>query len=301
MPNLQENSKMYRRKAFYPALLIIAVLYSSFVTGQTVHEPPITNNTWKQSYPPFRIAGNLYYVGTADLASYLITTREGNILINTGLASSDTQIVNNIRALGFSERDLKILLTTQAHYDHMGAMLKLRQLTGAHFMVDEEDAAVCRDGGKSDYALGGSESSYAPIEPDRLLHDKDTIRLGDMSVVLLHHPGHTKGSCSYIFTVSDEAKSYRVLIANLPTIVTDHSFHAIPAYPGIAADYAYTLNSLKSQQFDIWLASHASQFDLDKKHQPGDPYNPAAFMDRKGYDAALKELKSAYRKKLKQQ
>ena len=291
---------MYFRKMIYPAFMVAALLCSGVMTAQQVQEPKITNSNWSQSYTPFRIAGNLYYVGTADLASYLITTREGNILINTGLASSDTQIVNNIRALGFSEKDLKILLTTQAHYDHMGAMAKLKKLTGAKFMVDEKDAAVCIDGGKSDYALGGSVSSYAPVQPDRLLHDGDTISLGNMNVVLLHHPGHTRGSCSFLFDVNDEAKTYRVLIANLPTIVTEQSFHSNPVYPEIAGDYAASFKSLRAQQFDIWLASHASQFDLEKKHQPGDAYKPAAFFDRNGYDEAIKDLEADYRKKLKQ-
>ncbi len=202
--------------------------------------------------------------------------------------------------MGFQKKYLKILLTTQAHYDHMGAMANLKKRTGAQFFVDEKDADVCRDGGKSDYALGGDISSYAPVEPDRLLHNGDTISLGTMNLVMLHHPGHTKGSCSYLFTVSDDVRSYRVLIANLPTIVTDHSFYSIAAYPDIAADYEYTLRSLKAQQFDIWLASHASQFDLEKKHQPGDAYKPAAFFDRNGYDEAIKDLEADYRKKLKQ-
>src|SRR4029078_2426859 len=130
-----------------------------------------------KSYPPFRIAGNLYYVGTYDLACYLITTTKGNILINTGLASSASQIKNNIEKLGFKVSDTKILLTTQAHYDHMGAMAAIKQSTGAQMMVDEKDAEVLPSGGNSDYELGHYGTAFKPVKPDRLLLDGDPIRL----------------------------------------------------------------------------------------------------------------------------
>jgi metallo-beta-lactamase class B len=115
---------------------------------------------------------------------------------------------------------------------------------------------------------------------------------------MLHHPGHTKGSCSFLFDVKDEHRSYRVLIANMPTIVTEKSFSAIPAYPDIAKDYAYTLDAMKKLTFDIWLSSHASQFGLHTKHKPGDAYNPAAFIDRKGYDAEINDLQNQFSKKV---
>ncbi len=269
------------------------------VTAQKVQQPKITNAEWTMPYQPFRIAGNLYYVGTYDLACYLITTTQGNILINTGLAASAAQIKNNIETLGFRFVDTKILLTTQAHYDHMGAMAIMKKMTGAQLIVDEKEADVLATGGSSDYALGGHGSTYQPVKPDRLLHDGDTIQLGDMQLVMLHHAGHTKGSCSFLFTVKDSIRTYKVLIANLPTIVTDKPFASITTYPEIASDYAYTLEAMKNISFDIWLASHASQFKLHDKHKPGDAYNPAAFIDQAGYDAALSDLQKQYDEKIK--
>jgi metallo-beta-lactamase class B len=253
---------------------------------------------WSRPFPSFRIAGNLYYVGTYDLACYLIVTPKGNILINTGLAASAPIIKANIEALGFRLVDTRILLNTQAHFDHMGAMSAIKKMTGAKLMIDAGDAEVAADGGRSDYSLGGIESTYAAVQPDRLLHNGDAIELGGMHLVMLHHPGHTKGSCSFLFDVRDNTRAYKVLIANMPTIVTDKKFTDIPAYPNIAKDYAYTLNSLKHLTFDIWLASHASQFDLIGKHKPGSPYNPAAFMDKKGYDAEISELQNEFEKKI---
>ena len=283
-------------------LIFFAVLVSSIslsVTAQKVKEPK-TDSDWIKPYPPFCIAGNLYYVGTYDLGCYLITTSQGNILINTGLASSAAQIKSNIETLGFKFTDTKILLTTQAHYDHMGAMAAIKKTTGAKLMVDEKDADVLATGGSTDYALGKYGTSFMPVKPDRLLHNNDTIKLGNMQVLLLHHPGHTKGSCSYLFTVKDNEKNYRVLIANMPTIVTDQAFEDIHSYPEIANDYAYTLNAMKNIHFDIWLASHASQFNLHDKHKPGDAYNPAAFMDQQGYDNLLSDLQKQYDDKMKQ-
>lgn len=266
--------------------------------AQKVNEPKATNSDWSKPYQPFRIAGNLYYVGTYDLTCYLITTAQGNILVNTGLAASVSQIKNNIEALGFKFSDIKILLTTQAHYDHVGAMAAIKKMTGARLMVDEGDAAVLADGGNSDYAMGGKGSLFEPVRADRLLHDHDTIQLGDMQLVVLHHPGHTKGSSSFLFTVKDDQRSYRVLIANMPTIITDRKFDEVTTYPGIAKDYAYTFNAMKNISFDIWLASHASQFSLHDKHKPGDAYNPAAFIDKQGYLDEMNDLQQQYDKKL---
>ncbi|MBL0183121.1 MAG: subclass B3 metallo-beta-lactamase [Chitinophagaceae bacterium] len=281
-------------------LLFVVLAATVPATAQKVEEPKPWSADWTKPYQPFRIAGNLYYVGTYDLACYLITTPQGNILINTGLASSASQIKNNIETLGFKFADTKILLNTQAHYDHMGAMADIKKETGAQLMINEKDAAVVKDGGNSDYALGGHGSTYKPVIPDRLLHDGDTIRLGNMQLQMLHHPGHTKGSCSFLFTVKDDDRSWKVLIANMPSIVTDKSFTNIPDYPGIADDYAYTLTAMKNITFDIWLASHASQFKLHSKYQPGDAYNPAAFKDQAGYDASLNELQKEYEKKMQQ-
>lgn len=273
-------------------------LISLNVTAQKVKEPKTTEE-WTASYQPFRIAGNLYYVGTYDLACYLITTTEGNILINTGLAASAPQIKSNIETLGFQFADTKILLTTQAHYDHMGAMAAIKKMTGAQLMVDEKDADVLNTGGKSDYALGKYGITFKPVKADRKLQNNDTIKLGNMQLVMLHHPGHTKGSCSYLFTVTDDQKSYEVLIANMPSIIIEKPFAEIKTYSEIAGDYAYTLKAMKNISFDIWLASHASQFNLHDKHKPGDTYNPAAFIDQAGYDAALSDLQKQYEEKVK--
>lgn len=283
------------------SVIITILLSSGTLTAQPIKEPVITNTEWEQPYQPFRIAGDLYYVGTYDLACYLIVTTKGNILINTGVASSAKQIEQNIQSLGFKLKDVKILLNTQAHYDHLGAMAAIKKQTGGRMMINAQDNEALASGGSSDYALGHYGRMFAPVKADKLLNDGDTIRLGETKLVMLHHPGHTKGSCSFMLDTKDSLRQYKVLIANMPSIVTDKKFSDITSYPTIAKDYANTLSAMKQLQFDIWVASHASQFDLHDKHKPGDAYNPAAFMDKAGYDKALEELQQDYDEHLKKQ
>ncbi|QTE39666.1 subclass B3 metallo-beta-lactamase [Mucilaginibacter gossypii] len=280
-------------------ILLLFFCNALIVQAQRVMEPSAEKHPeWCRSFPPFQIAGNLYYVGTTDLACYLITTSGGNILINTGLASSEQQITANIKTLGFRISDTKILLTTQAHFDHMGAMAAIKKITGARMMVDEGDAAVAADGGLSDYDLKGDVRTFNPVKADRILHNGDSIKLGNMKLTVLHHPGHTKGSCSYLFDVKDNKRNYRVLIANMPTIVTDKKFTDIPSYPNIAKDYEYTFNAMKGLKFDLWVASHGIQFDLLSKYKPGSPYNPMVFADKKNYYDEINELQAEYDKKI---
>ena len=288
-------------KHFHNIILPAIFSITFFPATAQVNEPKATNPDWSKPYPPFRIAGNLYYVGTYDLACYLITTTQGNILINTGLASSADQLKKNIETLGFKFRDTKIFLTTQVHYDHVGAIAEIKKETGAQVIVDEKDAPVLAEGGSSDYAFGGNGMIFQPVKPDRLLRNGDTIQLGNMQVIMLHHPGHTKGSCSFLFTVNDEIRSYRVLIANMPTIITNKRFADVTTYADISKDYAYTLHAMKNIRFDIWLASHASQFNLHDKHKPGDAYNPGGFKDQQGYDAALTDLQKQYDEKMRKE
>lgn len=261
--------------------------------AQHVNQPFETQD-WVQPYPPFKIVGNLYYVGTHDLACYLVVTNKGHILINTGLAGSLSMIRQSIEDLGFKYADIKILLTNQAHFDHVGAIAAIQKETHARFFANAADAEVCRSGGATDYELSHHGVSFQPIQPDSLLNDKGTVGLGNVRIQLLHHPGHTKGSSSYRIDMKDGSRTYRVFIANIPSIITDRKFADITAYPGIKEDYAYTLSEMEKLDFDIWLAAHASQFKLHEKRKKGDPYNPEVFRDKEGYKAAIKQARDAF-------
>jgi metallo-beta-lactamase class B len=255
-------------------------------------------SNWSDPYAPFRMAGNLYYVGTYDLACYLITTAEGHILINSGLAASVPMIREHIETLGFKLTDIKLMLATHAHYDHVAGFAELKKLTGAKIVMNENDAPVLADGGQSDYVFGHKGPTFAAVKADVLLRKNDTIKNGGMKRVALHTPGHTKGATSFLFDVRDDSGTYKVLVANMPTILDDTRLSGMPTYPDVAKQYAYTFDLMKNLQFDLFLASHAAQFKMHSKRKPGDAYNPKVFIDRKGYDAAIDNLYQLYQRKL---
>ncbi|WP_316808683.1 subclass B3 metallo-beta-lactamase [Pedobacter agri] len=277
--------------------LIILMSVRLMAMAQNVTEPVNNPKEWSQKTEPFRIAGNLYYVGTYDLASYLIVTNQGNILINTGLANSLPIIKENIKSLGFDYKAIKILLLTQAHFDHMGAMADIKKETGAKLYVDEKDANELKTGGKSDYELGKYGVTFKPVTPDRLLKDKGQIKLGNTIITMLHHPGHTKGSCSFLFNTKDETSSYKVLIANFPSVIVDRKFSEIKDYPNIEQDYVQTFKAMKNIDFNLWVTSHASQFNLYDKRKDGAAYNPKAFMNKNEYFEKINELEKSFLKK----
>lgn len=281
----------------------ILIAACSLLSISSVHaqikvvEPTSIDSQWIQDYEPFQIVGNLYYVGSYDLAMYLITTATGHILINTGMSSSAEMIKKHVEQLGFKMSDIKILLTTQAHFDHMGGMAAVQKMTGAVLMVDEGDVEVVESGGSADYVLGKYGATFQPLKVDRVLHDGDKISLGGTELTMLHHPGHTKGSCSYILTVKDEKRSYKVLIANMPKMLPEVDPDSMPGYPDVAKDFEYTYAVMPKLKFDIWVASHASQFKLHEKHKPGDKYNPEAFRDPEGYLSNIANLHKEYLEK----
>ena len=285
-------------RSFVVFLSIGALVLPGYSANAQQLYVPNSDTNWVRDQEPFRIAGNLYYAGTYELCSYLITTPKGHILINTGIPGSDSMIRKHVEALGFRYSDIKILLANHAHFDHVGAMAAIRQATHARLMIQEKDVPIMADGGNSDFEFGGHGPMFAPVKVDKSLHDGDVVSLGGMEILVLHHPGHTKGACSFLFTVKDSARTWRVLVANIPSIISETKFPGMPGYPEVGKDYGYTLDTMPKLQFDIWLSCHASQFDLQKKHQPGGGYHPEAFIDRATYDTWLETLKAKYTKKM---
>lgn len=248
--------------------------------------------SWKAPFPAHKIAGNLNYVGTEDLACFLITTPEGHILINSGLADSALTIRESVNELGYTLGDIKILLTTQAHFDHVAALGEIQKLTRAEMFATEQDAAVLEDGGKSDPFLQ-EQYRFTPLEVDRRLKDGDTIRLGGTELVVHLTPGHTKGSASYSMSVTEEGKKYSVVIANMGTVVMPLVGNSY--YPRIAEDFAESFRVQKALAPDIWVAAHASQYDMREKYERG------SFVDPEGYKRAVDRLEKLYLEQLAQE
>jgi metallo-beta-lactamase class B len=257
---------------------------------------------WSQPFPAHRVIGNVYYVGTADLACFLITTPQGHILINTGMPDSTPLIRKSVESLGFRFADIKILLNMQAHIDHVGALAEIQQLTGAKVYATEGDAPVLRDGGKSDFRFGADpDMHFKPVKLDRVLKDGETIELGGTRVKLVLNPGHTKGSGTYMLPVNEPGRMYThtVCIANLGTINPGVKLLNNAKYPQIAEDYARTFEVQKNLPCEIFLAAHGSMYNLAGKYKAGDEYNPDRFLvKRKEWLEAVGKYEDAYRKQL---
>lgn len=260
--------------------------------------PLLASNT--PIFPPFRILGNLYYVGDDDLASYLIVTPKGSILINTGYEFSVPDIRSRMKTLGFRFTDIKILLVTHAHSDHAAGMATMKKLTGAQMLAMEREAPLLESGGKTDY-LFGSNGWFNPVKVDRTFQDGDKIELGGTELTAHLTPGHTKGSTSYTFDIAENGRTYHVLIANLGTINPGTVLLHNHEYPDIAHDYAETFRILRALPCDIFLTSHASQFGLFSKYRPGMPYDPDRFLDRGIYLRVIDRQENAFLEQLEEE
>lgn len=278
-------------------LLTLAV--SAFAQSNV---PPPYSPDWVKPFPPFKILGNIYWVGTWDLSTYLITTPQGNILINSGLASTVPQIKAGIEQLGFKFSDTKILLATHGHWDHVAGLAQLKKMTGAKMIMSEPDAELLESGGKADFRFGDEpQSRFEPVKVDQQLKDGDKVTLGGTELTAHLHPGHTKGATSFTIEVREGAKTYRVGIVNMGSINPGVKVAGMPKFPGIAQAYARTFHDQKEMKFDVWLSSHAGQFKLHEKYKPGDAYNPERFVDPQGFHAAVDRLEKLYLDQLAQE
>jgi len=266
-------------------VLCCAVLVISPATAQP--------DGWTTPFPGHRVIGNLYAVGTYDLASFLITSADGHILINTGLEDSTSLIRENIESLGFRLEDVRILLTTQAHWDHTAALADIKEIADAEMWATAGDAPVLEDGGFSDPHFGGRES-FTPVNVDRILTDTEVIAVGETRLTVLETPGHTVGSSSYTMTVREAGRDYAVVIANMGTINEGKRLVVDPTYPGVAEDFAETFRRQKLLPVDVWVASHGSQYGLHEKYQAGQPYDPDTFVDPAGFLAEVERLERVY-------
>ena len=258
---------------------------------------------WTAPLPPFHIAGNLYYVGSRDLASYLIVTPDGNILINSNLQSSPAQIQRSVESLGFKFTDVKILLISHAHFDHAAGSAAILRKTGAKYMVMDADVPVVESGGRKDFAYPNDH--YPPAKVDRVLHDGDLVRLGGTVLVAHKTPGHTPGCTTWTMQVMDAGKLRNVVIVGSWNVNAGYRLVDRPgkpaSYPGIAADYQKTFAILKSLPCDIFLGAHGGYFGMLAKLQRANAGASDVWIDPAGYRAAVEEKERAFEAELKKQ
>jgi metallo-beta-lactamase class B len=271
---------------------IIALALASIAAAQ---QGLPSNPDWTRPFPPFRMIGNIYWVGSYDLATYLITTPQGHILINTGVGDTANQIKASVEQLKFSLADVKYISATHGHFDHVAGVAALKKMTGATVVVMEQEAPLLETGGKADFRFGEMPGArFDPVKVDRTLKNGDTIGIGGTVLTAHHHPGPTRGATTFTLNVQEGGRTFRVAIANMGTINPGVVLSGKPSYPTIAEDYARTFREQKAMQIDVWLASHAGQFNMHSKYKPGDAYRADRFVDPKGFLAAVDRLEKAY-------
>jgi metallo-beta-lactamase class B len=284
-------------------VLAVAALLITLASWTAVQHPPsgapsqrLDTSTWNDPEAPFRLAGPIYYVGTRHLAVFLVASPQGHILIDGGMPSTGPVIEKSIRELGFKPEDIRILLTTQAHFDHVGSHAHFKKLSGAMVQAMTGDETLLRDGGKSDYLFADdTEAHFPPVTVDRVLKDGDIVTIGGVRITARHTPGHTPGSATYEMTVKDAGRDYRVVFAASTTVNPGTRLVTAPSYPGILADFRRTFEVLRSLEPDIFVSGHAGFFNLQAKRAAMSKDNPAAaFVDPDGYRQLIAERRKTF-------
>ena len=260
------------------------------------------NSSRMTPFPAFHIAGNLYYVGSRDLGSYLIATPRGLILINSSFQASVPLIKKSVESLGFHFSDIKILLISHAHDDHCAGSEQIIRLTGAKYYVMAGDVSVVESGGRTDFQYGAQKAHhYPPAHVDRVLHDGSTVSLGGATLTAHLTPGHTRGTTTWTFDETETGRVLHVVIVGSPNVNPGYKLVGNQAYPLIASDYKRGFAVLHSLPCDIFLGAHGSYFDLIDKYPRWKAGDKNAFIDPAGYKAYLADREQAFLGELERQ
>lgn len=257
---------------------------------------------WSEPFPPHRMIGNIHYVGSRGLASYLITTPDGLILINSNLKTSVPLIRESVEKLGFRFSDVKILLISHAYFDHDGGSAEVKKLTGAKYMVMDGDVDVVESGGETDFQYGDDPTlSYPATKVDRVLHDGDDVRLGNTVLTAHKTAGHTRGCTTWTLKVREAGKTYDVVIVGSPNVNPGYKLVNNERYPEIADDYARGFGVLKSLACDVFLGAHGSYYDLEAKYAKLKAGGVNPYIDSAGYKDYVAEREQAFLSELQKQ
>ena len=258
--------------------------------------------SWTKPFPPFRIAGNLYYVGSEELASYLIVTPQGNILINSSTEKNVPLIQKSVEQLGFRFSDTKILLISHAHFDHCAGSARVKQLTGAKYFVMDADVPVVESGGKADFQYGTDLAMLFPAaHVDRVLHDGVSVRLGDAVLTAHLTAGHTRGTTTWTMDETEGGRTLHAVIVGSPNVNPGYKLVGNTAYPQIADDFYHGFQVLKGLPCDLFLGAHGSYYGLKEKYQRWLHGDGDAFIDPDGYKSYIADREQAFEAELKRQ
>jgi metallo-beta-lactamase class B len=282
-------------------LLASTLALAACLFAQTSAQAPGSPD-WSEPFPAHRMIGNIYYVGSRGLASYLITTPAGHILINSNLKTSVPLIRENIEKLGFHFADVKVLVISHAHFDHDAGSAEIKKISGAKYMVMDGDVSAVESGGKTDFQYGDDATLlYPPTKVDRVLHDGDEVRLGDTVLTAHKTAGHTRGCTTWSLRVREAGKSYDVVIVGSPNVNPGYKLVDNARYPEIADDYAHGFRVLKSLPCDIFLGAHGSYFDMEAKYARLTAGGLNPYIDSAGYKNYVAEREHAFLAELQKQ
>lgn len=278
----------------------LARLTSPLLLALALANPSAAQNdaSWTEPFEPFRVAGNLYYVGTRGVSSFLFVTPAGNILLDTGVEQAVPLVRANIEKLGFKISDVKIILASHAHFDHVGGHALMQQLTGATVMAVGEDATSISSGTDVS-ALGGP--GWKPAKGGRVLKDGDTVTLGGVTLTAHLTPGHTKGCTTWSTRVQQDGKSLFLVMVGGTSINGGVRLLNNTRHPSIVEDYARTFRVLKELKPDMFVAQHPGMFRMEDKVRRMKAGDAKAFIDPQGYEAFVAAGEQAYLAQLKRE
>lgn len=264
--------------------------------------PALAQNEYLVPFPAHHVIANIYYVGSKGQANYLITTPQGNILLNSGLEGNVAMIKDSIAKLGFKYSDTKVLLISHAHFDHNAGSAQVVKDTGATYRVMDTDVDVVESGGKTDFAYGdkGPDMLYPATKP-QVLHDGDTVSLGGTVLTAHKTPGHTKGCTTWSMKVQDGGKMLNVVFVGSPNVNPGYVLIGNKKYPNIVQDYEKTFQVLKSLPVDVFLGAHGDYYGMPAKYEKLKAGGANPFIDPAGYKAYIANREAAYRKELAKQ
>lgn len=249
--------------------LLIVMLFAVSAAGQ---DPAV----WTEPVEPFRIVGDVYYVGSAELSSFLITTPEGHILLDAPMEQNVPHILRSIRELGFDPADIEIMINSHGHYDHAGGFAEMKRVTGAKLLASAVEAELIEAGGRGPFSFGES-SHFTPVKVDRYIEDDEVVELGGVELLAIMTPGHTKGGASWLLETESDGQPVTVLFANSMSAVYDLVDNE--DYPSIVEDLRASFDRLEQIEADVFLATHGSFYRLAEKREAlGGAENP--FVDR---------------------
>ncbi len=291
---------LFSSRAFLRRTMItgcLSIVCSAAVAQVELISPAADDPQRTEPAEPFEIIDGIYFVGARiHLPSYLFTTSDGHILMDTAFDENVSEIVENIEKLGFDPEDVKLLLSSHAHHDHVGGHANMREITGAITLASAADADVIESGGETDFRDRGT---WPPGTVDRIIEDGEQVKLGDRVLTAHFTPGHTKGCTTWTTVVEKDGKQYDLVVLGGLNVNRNEPLIGHPKYPDMPQQFAWSFARLKVLPVDVYLGAHGYWYGLNEKRKQllaGVDTNP--FIDPKGYQDAIRFFENAYLKRL---